>query len=52
MDFGWYRTGGAVFLWKPLSRLTLFAAVYFLCLSGALLLFLNSKLLTTIKEDN
>lgn len=44
--------GGAVFLWKPLLRLTLFSAVYYLGLSGALLLFLNSKLLTTIKEDD
>lgn len=44
--------GGAVFLWKPLPRLALFALVYFLGLSGALLLFLHSTLLTTIKEDN
>lgn len=44
--------GGAVFLWKPLPRLALFALLYFTGLSGALLLFLNSRLLTTIKEDD
>lgn len=43
--------GGLVFLWQPIGRLLLFALVYFAGLSAALLLFLRSTLLTTIKED-
>ena len=43
--------GGAVFRWQPVQRLELFVAVYFVGLSAALILFLNSKLITNMKED-
>lgn len=43
--------GGGVFLWKPVTRLGLFALLYFVGLGIALVIFLNSKLLTTIKEE-
>lgn len=43
--------GGAVFLWQPINRLGLFLLVYFAGLSGALILFLSSRLLTGVKED-
>ena len=42
---------GAVFLWRPLDNLSLFAGIYFIGLSFALLIFLTKNLLTTIKED-
>ena len=59
-DFAWEQmlrvllgvaVGGAVFQWEPLGRLGMFVLVYFVGLSAALILFLNSKLLTNIKED-
>lgn len=43
--------GGAVYLWQPTDRLALFVAIYFIGLTAALLLFLNSKLITNMKED-
>lgn len=43
--------GGLAFLWQPAGRLVLFALVYFAGLSAALIIFLRSTLLTTIKED-
>lgn len=43
--------GGLVFRWQPVQRLGIFVGIYFVGLSAALLLFLNSKLLTTVKED-
>ena len=43
--------GGMTFQWQPVDRLGIFLGIYFVGLSAALILFLNSKLLTTIKED-
>ena len=43
--------GGMAFQWQPMDRLGIFLGIYFVGLSAALILFLNSKLLTTIKED-
>lgn len=43
--------GGAYFLWQPVERLAAFVGIYFVGLSIALLIFLNTKLITTIKED-
>lgn len=60
LDFAWEQMlrvilgtaiGGAVFHWHPADRLGWFVAVYFVGLSGSLLLFLNSKLITNMKED-
>ncbi len=42
--------GGAVFLWQPLDRIALFAAVYALGLLLAMAIFLNTNLLTNLKE--
>lgn len=59
-DFGWEQMrcillgaalGGLVFLWQPIGRLGLFVLLYFIGLALALVIFLNSKLLTTMKED-
>lgn len=43
--------GGAFFLWHPAERLLLFGGIYFVSLTVALLIFLNSNLLSAIKED-
>lgn len=43
--------GGAYFLWRPVWQLALFAGIYFLGLSAALLIFLRKNLLTAIKEE-
>ncbi|MBQ8408504.1 MAG: ABC transporter permease [Clostridia bacterium] len=43
--------GGAFFLWRPVWRVGLFLAVYFVGLSISLIVFLRKNLLTTIKED-
>lgn len=43
--------GGSYFLWKPIERLVAFVVIYFVGLSIALLIFLHTNLLTTIKED-
>ena len=43
--------GGSVFMWKPITRLALFVLIYFVGLTTALLIFLNSKLITGMKED-
>lgn len=43
--------GGAIFLWQPMRQLAIFAGIYFVGLSFALVIFLCKNLLTTIKED-
>lgn len=43
--------GGSYFLFQPVVRLAAFVGIYFVGLSIALLIFLNTKLITTIKED-
>ena len=43
--------GGLLFLWRPLQNLALFAVIYGIGLSVALVIFLCKNLLTTIKED-
>lgn len=43
--------GGSYFLWQPIERLAAFVGIYFVGLSIALLIFLHTNLLTTIKED-
>lgn len=43
--------GGSKFMWNPVSWLVLFVCVYFVGLSGALLVMLRKNLLATIKED-
>ncbi len=43
--------GGLAFRWEPVRYLCTFAGIYFVGLSAALILFLNSRLLTTVKED-
>ncbi len=43
--------GGLAFQWHPIERLGIFVGIYFVGLSAALILFLNSKLLTNVKED-
>ena len=42
--------GGLFFLWQPIQRLGLFVLVYALGLCAALVIFLNSNLLTNLKE--
>lgn len=43
--------GGSYFLFQPVVRLAAFVGIYFVGLSIAILLFLHSNLLATIKED-
>lgn len=43
--------GGVYFLWQPVGHLTAFAGIYCLGLGIALLIFLHTNLLTTMKED-
>lgn len=43
--------GGGAFFWQPVAKLAAFAGIYFVGLSIALLIFLHTNLLTTIKED-
>lgn len=43
--------GGSYFLFQPVVRLAAFVGIYFVGLSIALLVFLYTNLLTTIKED-
>lgn len=43
--------GGLIFLWRPVLKLLLFAGIYLIGLSIALVIFLFKNLLTTIKED-
>lgn len=43
--------GGAGFFWTPIRWLALFAGIYCVGLTVALLIFLRNNLLTTIKED-
>lgn len=43
--------GGSYFLFQPILRLAAFVGIYFAGLSIAILIFLHSNLLTTIKED-
>lgn len=44
--------GGAYNRWSPMDKLLIFAIVYFVGLTLALVVFLRSKLLTTVKEDD
>lgn len=43
--------GGLLFLWQPVERLAAFVGIYFVGLSIALLIFLHTNLLSTMKED-
>lgn len=43
--------GGAYFIWQPAGRLLLFALIYFVGLTVALILFLRGNLLSAMKED-
>ena len=43
--------GGAYYSWHPMDKLIIFAIVYFVALTLALVIFMSKKLLTTIKED-
>lgn len=43
--------GGAYFLWLPAERLALFAGIYFIGLTIALLIFLRRNLMITIPEE-
>jgi len=43
--------GGAYYSWHPVDKLALFAVVYFVALTLALVIFLNKKLIKNIKED-
>ena len=43
--------GGAYNRWEPIERLGILAAIYFVGLTAALVIFLRKNLLTTIKED-
>lgn len=43
--------GGSYSLWKPLGQLCLFAGIYIVGLTIALLFFIRANLLATIKED-
>ncbi len=43
--------GGAAFLWRPVQRLGLFVGIYFVALTVALVIFLHTNLLSSIKED-
>ena len=43
--------GGGYALWNPLWKLAVFAAVNFVGLSAALIVFLNTNLLSTAKEE-
>lgn len=43
--------GGAYNQWQPMNRLCILAAIYFVGMTVALLIFLRKNLLTTIKED-
>ena len=43
--------GGAFNLWRPIGNLAAFVVVYLVGLSLSLVIFLNKKLLTSIKED-
>lgn len=43
--------GGAYNGWQPIERLGLFAGIYFVGLSAALLIMLRKNLLVTLKED-
>ena len=43
--------GGSYALWKPIGQLSLFAGVYMAGLCLALLIFVRSNLLSTMKED-
>lgn len=43
--------GGAGFRWQPPTRLAVFVGIYFAGLTAALLIFLHTNLISTIKED-
>lgn len=43
--------GGAAFRWQPAQQLQMFAIIYTASLVVSLLIFMNSNLMTTMKED-
>ena len=43
--------GGAYYSWHPVDKLALFAIVYFVALTLALVIFMSKKLIRNIKED-
>lgn len=43
--------GGATFRWQPAQQLQMFAIIYTASLIVSLLIFMNSNLMTTMKED-
>ena len=43
--------GGAYYKWNPMDKLILFAAVYFVALSLALVIFMSKKLINNVKEN-
>lgn len=43
--------GGSAFRWQPEGRLLTFVCIYFVGLTVALLIFLHTNLISTIKED-
>lgn len=43
--------GGLAFRWQPINQLGFFAAVYFIGLSLALMIFLSKNLMTSLKEE-
>ncbi len=43
--------GGAYYMWHPMDKLAIFAIVYFVALTLALVIFMSKKLIKNIKED-
>ena len=43
--------GGAYYNWNPIQNLAIFAGVYFVGLTLSLVVFMNTKLIKNIKED-
>ncbi len=43
--------GGAYYMWNPIDKLAIFAIVYFVALTLALVIFMSKKLIKNIKED-
>jgi len=43
--------GGAYYMWNPIKNLALFALLYFVGLTLSLVVFMNTKLIKNLKED-
>ena len=43
--------GGAYYNWNPMDKLIIFAVVYFVALTLALVIFMSKKLINNVKED-